>query len=171
LSTLHDTRDEDHQPAARLNKSRQKREIQALLDLGKKLAAMDEDALHKMGLPAEILRALLDCRTMKRGALKRQHKLIGKLLRQINTESLETTISALERKKAEQDKTFHRTGLWRDRLLSSDPLAMTRFMAEYPHANAPQIRQLIRNASREIAANSPPRASRLLFRLLREIIS
>jgi ribosome-associated protein len=168
---LHDTHDEDYEPVERLNKSQQKREIQALRDLGKKLSGLDEAALIKMDLPAELLQAITDSKSMKHGALKRQFKLIAKLLRQMNTESLEKTIAELELKKAEQDRGFHRVERWRDRLLADGPEAMTQFMAKYPQADTGQVRQLIRNANKELLANKPPKSSRALFRLIRDVIS
>lgn len=168
---LHDTHDEDYEPVERLNKSQQKREIQALRDLGKKLSELDEAALIKMDLPAELLQAITDSKSMKHGALKRQFKLIAKLLRQMNTESLEKTIAELELKKVEQDRGFHRIERWRDRLLADGPEAMTQFMAKYPEADTGQIRQLIRNTNKELLANKPPKSSRVLFRLIRDVIS
>ena len=167
---LHDTHDEDYEPVERFNKSQQKREIQALHDLGKKLSELDDGPLRKMGLPAELLQAIFDAKGMKHGALKRQFKLIAKLLRLMNTESLEETISGIELKKEEQNKSFHRIEFWRDRLLTEGPEAMTQFMAKYPQANAGQIRQLIRNANKELQASKPPKSSRALFQFLKAII-
>jgi ribosome-associated protein len=167
---LHDTHDEDYEPVERLNKSQQKREIQALRDLGKKLSGLDEAALIKMDLPAELLQAITDSKSMKHGALKRQFKLIAKLLRQMNTESLEETITELETRKTEQDKKFHRIEYWRESLLTDGQDAMTQFMQKYPQADAGQIRQLIRNANKELIANKPPKSSRALFQYLRVIV-
>jgi ribosome-associated protein len=167
---LYDTHDEDFQPAERLNKSQQKREIQALRDLGKKLSELDAAVLIKMDLPADLLQALNDSKSMKHGALKRQFKLIAKFLRQMNTVSLERTVAELESKKAEQDRNFHRIERWRESLLNDSQEAMTQFMEKYPQADAGQIRQLIRNANKELLANKPPKSSRALFRYLRAII-
>jgi len=168
---LHDTHDEDYQPVERLNKSQQKREIQALLELGKKLSGLGEARLIKMNLPVELLQALIDSKSMKHGALKRQFKFITKCLRQINTESLENTVTELELKKAEQDRGFHRVEHWRDRLIEEGQIAITEFMAKYPQADVGQIRQLIRNANKELLAKKPPKSSRALFRLLRDMIA
>lgn len=163
--------DEEYERVERLNKSQQKREIQALMELGKKLSKLDAIALEKMELPPELYQALIDVQSMKHGAEKRQFKLICKFLRQINTESLEDTIHELEEKKADQDKNFHRTERWRDRLIEEGPDAMTEFMELYPTADAGQIRQLVRNANKEMRQNKPHKSSRALFRLLRDVIS
>jgi len=170
---MYDTYDEDYDKfelAERLNKSQQKREIQDLLELGKKLAQCDAIALGKFDLPAELLQALLDVQSMKFGAEKRQFKRICKLLRQINTEELQETFQQLDNKKAEQDKQFHKVERWRDRLIEDGHPAVTDFMAKYPRADAGQIRQLVRNANKEISQDKPRKSSRTLFRLLRDTI-
>ncbi len=170
---MYDTYDEDYEKfelVERLNKSQQKREIQALLDLGKKLAQFDAGTLAKFDLPPELQQALLDVQSMKLGAEKRQFKRICKLLRQINTESLQQTFEELEEKKAEQDKSFHRCERWRDRLLEEGQTAITDFMDKFPQADAGQLRQLVRNAKKEIEHDKPRKSSRALFRLLRECI-
>ncbi|MBL4759261.1 MAG: DUF615 domain-containing protein [Mariprofundaceae bacterium] len=168
---MYDTHDEDYEKfelAERLNKSQQKRQIQDLLDLGKRLAQLDASALATFNLPTPLLQALLDVQAMKFGAEKRQFKLICKLLRQINTESLQQTFQELDEKKATQDKDFHRIERWRDRLLSDGQTAITDFMGKYPQADAGQIRQLVRNANKEIAQDKSRKSSRTLFRLLRD---
>ena len=170
---MYDTHDEDYEKfelVERLNKSQQKREIQALLDLGKRLAQLDASALATFNLPKPLLQALLDVQAMQFGAEKRQFKLVCKLLRQINTESLQQTFQVLDEQKATQDKDFHRIERWRDRLLNDGQTAITDFMGKYPQADAGQIRQLVRNGNKEIAQDKPRKSSRTLFRLLRESI-
>jgi len=171
---MYDTHDEDYDKfeiAERLNKSQQKREIEALLNLGKQLAALDAIALGKMDIPHELFQALQDVQSMKFGAEKRQYKLICKMLRQINTESLQQTIDELSRRKDDLDKNFHRSEYWRDHLMANGQTAMTEFMNTYPQADVGQIRQLVRNANKELLQNKPPKSSRSLFRLLRAVIS
>ncbi|RLL50681.1 DUF615 domain-containing protein [Mariprofundus sp. EBB-1] len=170
---MYDTHDEDYDKfelAERLNKSQQKREIQALLDLGKRLAQCDAITLGKFDLPSELQQALLDVQSMKLGAEKRQFKRICKLLRQINTEEMQETFQELDSKKANQDKQFHKVERWRDRLIEDGHTAVTEFMAKFPHGDAGQIRQLVRNANKEISQDKPRKSSRALFRLLRDTI-
>jgi len=169
---MYDTHDEDYEKfdlVERLNKSQQKRDIEALLDLGKRLAQLDASALGKFDLPAPLLQALIEVQSMRFGAEKRQFKLICKLLRQINTEELQHTFQELDDKKVSQDKHFHRLERWRDRLIAEGQSAITDFMNKYPQADAGQIRQLVRNANKEIAQDKPRKSSRTLFRLLRDI--
>jgi len=163
--------DEEYEGVERLNKSQQKREIAELRDLARSLSRLDATALEKMSLPKELHQALIDVQAMKHGAEKRQFKFIVKLLRQNDNESLLETIANLESKKEEQDRFFHKTERWRDRLIVEGHDAITEFMDQYPTADAGQIRQLVRNANKEILQNKPPKSSRTLFRLLRDVIT
>jgi ribosome-associated protein len=54
--------------------------------------------------------------------------------------------------------------------LLSDAQAVSAFLETYPHTDSQQLRTLIRNAQREEAANKPPKSSRELFKLIREIV-
>jgi len=170
MSKLIDTSDMDGGRVERLNKSQQKREIQALLELSKKLIDLDEMKLMQMHLPDELHGEIIAARSMKHGARKRQLKLITKLLRELPTDSMLATFEELDAKKAELDAAFHRIERWRDRLLSDGPDTLTAFMHDYPNADAGQIRQLIRNAAKETRDNKPPKSSRALFKLLRDTL-
>ena len=170
MRTPYETEDEDYQPVERLNKSQQKREIQALLEMGKELSELDDSALGNMELPAELMSALVAVKTMKHGAQKRQFKFIAKLLRRMNTDSLVETLESIKERKSDQDRQFHRIERWRDRLLAEGSEAVTELLAEYPGIDAGQLRQLIRNAKQEYIANKPPKSARALFRLLRDVI-
>jgi len=169
---MYDTESEEFQGVERLNRTQQKREISELHDLARSLSKLDPVALEKMDLPKELFNALISVQKMKHGAEKRQFKFIVKLLRQSqdDTDSFLETISELDAKKEEQDKNFHRTERWRDRLIADGHDAVTEFMASYPQADVSQIRQLVRNANKELLQNKPPKSSRALFKLLRDVI-
>lgn len=170
MDFLYDTDEDDYQLAERPNKSQLKREMQALLEMGKELAELDNSALGDMELPAELHSALTAAKSMKHGAQKRQFKFIAKMLRRMNTESLVEALAEIRERKAGQDRQFHRVERWRDRLLAEEGEAVTELLAEYPHTDAGQLRQLIRNAKSEQLANKPPKSARALFRLLRDVI-
>jgi len=170
-SKMIDTDDMEAGRVERPNKSQQKREIQALLELARKLSGLEDSQLNHMQLPAELMREIAASRSMKHGALKRQMKLITKLLRELPTESMVATFEELERKKADLDANFHRIERWRDRLITEGSETLTEFIQSYPVTDAGLIRQLIRNAQKEAAQCKPPKSSRALFKLLREIIA
>ena len=158
----------DHGPS----KSQKKRESAALQKLGEELAELDANQLRKMEMPAELLQALLEAQEMRQhGARKRQFKFIGKLLRGLDPAGLQETLETLREKKRETDLTFHRVERWRDRLIDEGDTALAELMQDYPQADAHQLRQLIRNAQQEHLQNKPPKSSRQIFRLLRDLLA
>jgi ribosome-associated protein len=48
---------------------------------------------------------------------------------------------------------------------------LAQFIAQFPSVDSQQLRTLIRNARKEAQQNKPPKSSRLLFKLLREVCS
>ncbi len=171
MSRLIDTSDMDEGRVERPNKSQQKREIQALHGLVRKLIALDDAQLRRMQMPGDLEREIVAARGMKHGALKRQLKLITKLMRQRPTESILSTVAELDARKEALDASFHLVERWRDRLLAEGPDALTEFMHDHPSADAGQIRQLVRNAAREAQAGKSPKSARALFRLLRDLLN
>jgi len=169
--TMWDDEDEGEFVEEGRGRSKRKRAVQALTDLGKQLVELKPDALARFELPDELLQEIKAAQGMKHTARKRQLKFIGGLLRKMDTESIEETMANLEAQKQGIDEAFHEVERWRDRLVDEGDAAMTELMQEYPAADAGQIRQLMRNAQRERLQNKPPKSSRQLFRLLRELIA
>jgi ribosome-associated protein len=59
---------------------------------------------------------------------------------------------------------------WRERLLAG-PGALDELLAEYPGADAQQLRTLVSGALRERDAGSPPRSYRALYQALRALLT
>jgi len=47
---------------------------------------------------------------------------------------------------------------------------LTELIESYPGTDRQQLRQLIRNAEREVSQGKPPRSSRLIYRYLKKLI-
>jgi ribosome-associated protein len=59
---------------------------------------------------------------------------------------------------------------WRERLLGEHhDDALTDLLNEKPHADRQHLRQLMRNAQKEIAANKPAKSPKLLYRYLKTL--
>ena len=63
------------------SKSQRKRDALEILELGRKMVNLNPQILKKLPLSEEVLRAILEAKPMRQGALKRQVQYIGKLLR------------------------------------------------------------------------------------------
>lgn len=165
---LDDDTDERH---GRPNKSQQKRECHALEELGEELAALPAEKLSRFDLSPELREAIRQVQTItSHGALKRQRKFVGKLLRETDAEPIRQQLASLSVQSAQAVHALHRVEQWRDRLLAGDDHDVNACMELHPEADRQKLRQLVRDARRERAAEAPPRSARLLFKYLRELM-
>jgi ribosome-associated protein len=75
-----------------------------------------------------------------------------------------------EGKNTAENAYFHNLERWRARLIEEEG-AFSEFINQHPNIDSQQVRTLIRNARREASLAKPPKSSRELFKLLREITS
>jgi ribosome-associated protein len=159
--------DEEIQP---LSKTKRKEAMHALQDIGKELVKLPANKLERLDLPEELRRAVEDCRRFtKHEAIRRQLQYIGRLMRSVDEEPIARQLAAWRGESDEEKALLHRMERWRDRLIENDE-ALTLFLSEYPQVDATQLRQLIRNARHEATSNKPPKSSRAIFRLVREVV-
>jgi ribosome-associated protein len=161
-----DTEQQDLEP---LSKTRRKAAMDALQDLGGKLVDLPKDKLAKLDLPETLLDAVNEAkRITSHGAIRRQMQYIGRLMREIDTQPIIEQLQRWEGRHSAETAHFHQLERWRTRLLEEEQ-AMSEFMQQYPGVDSQQLRSLIRNSKREHLDNKPPKSSRELFKLLREI--
>ena len=154
------------------SKSQRKREAHALEELGTHLLQLPAEQLARLELPEELLAALRLGQTLRHdGSLKRQRKYIGKLLRQLDADPIQARLDELTASSVANTRALHRIEAWRDRLLAEGDPALGALLAEHPAGDRPKLRRLIEMAREERLRAQPPRAARLLFKYLRELIA
>jgi ribosome-associated protein len=153
------------------SKSALKREMTARQALGEALCELSPRELAKIPIedPA-LLEAIEECsRIRHHSALRRHRQYIGKLMRRIDPEPLQTALDSLHQSRRDEARAFQQLEEMRDRLLRDGDAALTELIDRYPSADRQQLRQMLREAQRELRAEKPPAASRRLFRYLREL--
>lgn len=161
--------DAEQQDLEPLSKTRRKAAMDALQDLGGKLVDLPKDKLAKLNLPEILLDAVNEAkRITSNGAIRRQMQYIGRLMREIDTQPIIEQLQRWEGRHSAETAHFHQLERWRTRLLEEEQ-ALSEFMQQYPGVDSQQLRSLIRNSKREHLDNKPPKSSRELFKLLREI--
>ena len=164
--TSQDDQIEEHLPS----KSQLKRESEALQKLGEELLSLRTSDLDSMNLPDELDEAVRTARKIQsRGGLKRQRQFIGKIMRQIDSESVEKQLAVIKHKHDTNTAAFRKIEQWRDRLLNNDKTALTEIINSHPDIDRQHINQLVRHALREQVENKPPASARKLFKYLRDI--
>ncbi len=153
------------------SKSQRKREVEALQTLGERLVQLKPAELDKIPL-SEALREAIDeaKRVTSRSALRRQRQYIGRLMRDADSQAIETAFNKLDQHHAHHTAAFHMLEAWRTRLVEQGDSALVALSDAYPSADQIRLRQLIRDARKEHANGHPPKAYRALFRYLRELM-
>ena len=64
---------------------------------------------------------------------------------------------------------FQQLENWRDRIIGEGATAIEALIGKYPQADRQQLRNLQRQASRELAEKKAPTAARKIFAYLREL--
>ena len=153
-----------------ISKSQRKRDLHELKMLGVDLLDFSDDALRQLHMPDTLLEAL---RTAKRinsnSARKRQLQYIGKLLKETDVTPLHEAVAARKHQHATHTREFHQLEDLRDKLILEGDSALPDVLALFPRTDRQHLRKLVRQARREQETRQPPRASRLLFRYLREL--
>ena len=157
-----------------ISKTQRKAEADAQQLVGKKLIALPNDRLKKLNLPEALYEAVIEAKRLTaNGAIRRQLQYIGRLMRTTEIEPILEQLSRWDGKNNAENARFHALERWRDRLIEESTTtqsdALQEFVTNYPDVEIQQIRNLSRNAHKEHAANKPPKSSRELFKLLREI--
>lgn len=152
-----------------ISKTKLKAEADAAQNIGKKLIDLPKDKLIKLALPETLFEAVIEAKRLTaNGAVRRQLQYIGRLMRDIDSTPIVEQLQRWEGKNTLENARFHAMELWRTRLIA-EPNALAEFIAAFPAAEIQPLRTLIRNAQREQSANKPPKSSRELFKLIREI--
>ncbi len=150
-----ETEDDEFDPYdGRPSKSQIKREMHALLDLGKELVELSPERLKQLPLSERLYEAIrLAQRTPSREGLRRQVHYVGKLMRDAPADEIRTQLETWKHGSREQTQTMHRLESLRDKLLKDDQ-SLTTLLEKYPHADIQQLRTLIRAGRKELTANA-----------------
>ncbi len=152
-----------------ISKTKLKAEADAAQHIGKKLIDLPKERLVKLALPEALFDAVLEAKRLTaNGAIRRQLQYLGRLMRDIDSAPIVEQLQAWEGKNTQENARFHGMERWRDRLIT-EPVALQQFLGLHPQADIQQLRTLIRNAQKELAASKPPKSSRELFKLIREL--
>ncbi len=161
----------DNLPEEPLSKTRRKKDMHALQDLGETLTTLPPALLDKCNLPAELLQAIAEYKRIpdRRGAKKRQLQFIGRVMRDIDAEPILQVLDEQGQQAELAKRRFQRLEEVREQLLAGDQGTLDELIRDYAGLDIQYARALIRQAQKELAEKKPPAASRKLFAYLREI--
>ncbi|MDG2502107.1 MAG: ribosome biogenesis factor YjgA [Porticoccaceae bacterium] len=150
------------------SKSQLKRDSHALQEMGKQLVEMPEGKLQKFDLPENLRDAIYEARRLKSREAKRRHlQYIGKLMRISDTDIIQQTLDMMDHQSQTYRQHFKQLEDWRDRIIHDGNGGIEAFIEAYPAGDRQQLRNLQRQANREIELKKAPAASRKIFSYIR----
>ncbi len=154
------------------SKSQLKREMHALQDLGKRMMDLNDDQLAGLAISDTLKAALLESRRIRQHEARRRHlQYIGKVIRNENDrEGLRRAVEAFDAGSEEHTRRHHLAERWRDQLIADGNPAVAEFLEHCPGADVQHLRNLLRNAQKEVQTGKNTGQTRKLFRYLRECI-
>lgn len=146
-----------------ISKTQRKRRMAELQDVGAALVKLSPEQLARLGLPENLLEAVLACKRFnKHEAVRRQMQYIGRIMRDIDAAPIVEKLAELEAPSRRQSALFHVAEEWRQRILEDDA-AVERFAREFPAADVQRLRNLAGAAREERGAARAPKHFRELF--------
>ena len=154
------------------SKSARKRSAHAAQELGEALIGMRDAELEALDLPERLIEAVRAARGISsRGAVARQRQYIGRLMREIDPETVRAALAAREQASAQAARRLHRIEDWRERLVSGGAEALDALAGSYPQLPRAEWARLVESARTERARPGGTRsAQRELFRRLRQLL-
>ena len=162
-----------------------KKESDELQKLGESLLDLRPDLMAKADLPEKLVDAVADAKRITNfEGKRRQMQFIGKLMRKLDHDVIESVKAALleqNQGSAQETLQLHLAEQWRNRLISDDD-ACGEWLKNFPDTDSQQLRALIRQARKDAPAISAasvsqglaPRQSRAyreIFQLVRAEMS
>lgn len=134
------------------SKTDAKRESEELQQLGLQLLELRGDLFKPLPLPEKLAEALADAKRITNfEGKRRQMQFIGKLMRQLDEDTLQAVRHALELQRlghSHDTEQLHQAEQWRDRLIASDD-AVQAWIAKHPGTDTQQLRALVRQARKD----------------------
>lgn len=138
------------------SRGQRKRESEELKRLGEALVTLRADLMARLTLPERLLDAIREAKRLTSfGAKRRQAQYIGKLMRQLDDETVEAVRAAIDvslGQSAKETALLHRVEQWREALLADDA-KLGQWLADHPTTDSQQLRALIRQARKDARDN------------------
>lgn len=160
--------DNDDEYISRTGHKKESEEAQAL---GMRLIALSKTQLDRMELEEFLYDAVLKSKLIKQKteAYRRHLQYIGKLMRSYDHEPIIAALDKVLNKNNNEAAQLQIFEKMRERLLTNGDDEIQELMDKHPQLERQKLRQLIRQANKELV-KGPSKSSQELFKYLRSII-
>lgn len=154
----------------RPSKSRRKRDMAALQELGRRLLDLSPEQIARMELPGDLAEAVAFYYTLKDKEARRRHvQFIGAVMRRVDAGPIRQALEALDQIRFQHTDEFHLIEGWRDALVAGDRSVLEEVVRRFD-LDTRQVERIAARAAAERSAGKPSREGRALFRMLRQAL-
>ncbi|MDO4697365.1 MAG: ribosome biogenesis factor YjgA [Pasteurellaceae bacterium] len=161
---------DDEEEIIWVSKSEIKRDAEHLKKLGESLINLTPSNLAKIPLDDNLRDAIELAQRLRLEARRRQIQYVGKLLRNLDPEPIQEALDKVENRHNQQLALLQKLEQTRDQLIEQGDAAVNSLVDEYPNLDRQHLRNLVRMAQKEKAANKPPKNYREIFQYLKSMI-
>jgi ribosome-associated protein len=156
-----------------VSRTGQKVESEDAQKLGMRLIALSKSQLDRMGLDEFLYDAVLHSKNIKTKteAYRRHLQYIGKLMRGFDHAPIEAALDKILNKNNNENAQVQIIEKLRERLLTEGDDEINALLELQPQLDRQKLRQLVRQATKELAKGPDSKSSRELFKYLRAEIS
>ncbi|WP_428241980.1 ribosome biogenesis factor YjgA [Gynuella sp.] len=134
-----------------VSKTRMKKEMHELQEIGMKLMELNQSQLDTIPLTDELIAAITESkRITSREARRRHSQFVGRLMRKADYDAIVHGIELLDPASDAYARLHQQSERWRDRLLTGDNDELVAWFDQYPDCDRQQLRNLLRNSLKEI---------------------
>ncbi|PWS54498.1 ribosome biogenesis factor YjgA [Pseudoalteromonas sp. meg-B1] len=156
-----------------VSKSELKREAQEFHQLGSEIAKMGKKQRERLPLNDDLKEAMVvaDKISNKSDAYRRHLNYIAKTLRIVeNIEEIKAIIDVMLNKNNQAEVMIKKIEQLRSDLIEQGDDLINETIEQYPALERQKMRQLVRNAAKEVKAEKPARGYKELFQYLKDAI-
>jgi len=154
-----------------ISKTQIKREAEELKIIGRDLVALNKKQLLKVPGSELLFHSISVAHKIigKHEALRRQIQYIGKVLRNEDTDAIRTALDKLNNKHQQLTHATLRLERLRDELITEGDNKISELLEQFPTLERQKLRQLVRQANKEIKQEKPLKAAKELFSYLKPV--
>lgn len=156
-----------------ISKSEIKKEVKELQSFASQLTKLGKSQRTKLSASEELQAAfvLADKISSKPDALRRHMQYMTKLLRDENLEALRSEYRRLTSPNQVSDLEMQKLEGLRTNLIEQGNDALSEFVEQYPNVEVQKLRQLIRQAKKELDKEKPAKNYKELFQFIKNAVA
>ena len=154
-----------------VSKSERKRQAEDMQVIARSLMKLSDNQRKKLPMSEQLKDAIvlaIKIKNTKEG-FRRQMQLVAKILRTNNIEAIKTAMQEFDLRHKRSDVMAMKLEVLRDGMLKKGDEAINAFIEQHPSADRQRLRQLIRQANKEIKAEKPLKSSKELYQYIKSI--